>query len=390
MKTYVIAKFHEPALKGKNRPMFLRRIADNLRQSVQGIGVEKVWQGRLMIGITLADDSQWPQVKERVRDCFGVAKFFPARKVGLNLEEVKKVLQSELKERKFETFRISARRSNKRFPSNSDQINRELGDYVRLLTSSKVQLKSPDLEISIDVINDGILVYFDEVQGYGGMPVGVSGATMTLLSGGIDSPVAAWQMMKRGSHAKFVHFHSYPLVDTSSMEKATELVQMLTRYQYTSELFLVPFGGIQQRIIVTVPPAYRVVLYRRFMVKIAEELAKRQKIAALVTGDSLAQVASQTLENIVVIDEAVDMPILRPLIGFNKNEIIDVSQEIGTFPVSILPDQDCCTLFVPKHPVIHGDLNMVRKLEEMLPVDELIKSALEQVQRKKFVFPEGD
>ncbi len=385
----VIIKFHELALKGKNRPMFIRRLSRNLKQAVKGTGVKKVWIGHMLVGMTLVEDADWPEISTRIRDCFGVAKFFPAHKLGLDLNEVKTLLPYELKGREFESFRISAHRSDKRFPVHSFDINRDLGTFVKEMTGATVKLKNPDLEIFLDIHHDGILVYFDEVKGYGGMPVGVSGTTMALLSGGIDSPVAAWYMMKRGSTSKFVHFHSHPLVDTSSIEKAEELTQMLTRYQYNSELYLVPFSRLQQQIIVSVPPSYRVVLYRRFMVRIAEALARKHNATALVTGESLAQVASQTLENITVVNDVVRMPILRPLIGFNKNEIIDVAQEIGTYPVSILPDQDCCTLFVPKHPIIHGNIKTVEKLEALLPVEEMVASALEQVELREFSFPEG-
>lgn len=386
MKRHVIVKFHEPALKGKNRPMFIRRLASNLRRAVKGAGVERVWQAHMMICLTLRDDADWQVVRRRVGDCFGVAKFFPAWKTERNLDAVKNLLPSELQNRSFQTFRITAHRSDKRFPVKSDAMNRKLGAYVQALSGAGVKLKDPDLEIFVDVLHDGILVYFDEIQGYGGMPVDVSGSAIALMSGGIDSPVAAWHLMKRGSRTKFVHFHSHPLVDTSSIEKACELAEILTRFQYESELFLVPFGGVQQRIIVAVPPAYRVVLYRRFMVRIAEALAHREGAAALVTGESLAQVASQTLENIAVIDAVAEMPVLRPLIGFNKNEIVDLARQIGTYPVSILPDQDCCTLFVPKHPVTRSNPDVVSKLEAMLPVDELVQDALDKAEKRQFRF----
>ena len=385
-KRLVIVKFHEPALKGKNRPMFIRRLASNLRRSVKGAGVERVWQTHLMICLALRDDADWDTVRRRIGDCFGVAKYFLAYKVAADLDAVKHLLQSELAARQFKNFRITAHRSDKRFPIKSDQINREMGAYVQTLTNAPVRLKDPDLEISLDVLHDGILVYFDPIQGYGGMPVDVSGTTMALMSGGIDSPVAAWQLMRRGSRVKFVHFHSHPLVDTSSIEKASELSEILTRYQYDSELFLVPFANVQQRIIVEAPPPYRVVLYRRFMVRIAEALARQQGIAALVTGDSLAQVASQTLENIAVVDAAADIPILRPLIGANKNDIVDAARQIGTYRVSIMPDQDCCSLFVPRHPVTKSSPQVVNRLEAMLPVDELVQRALDRVETRRFAF----
>ncbi len=386
MKRLVVVKFHEPALKGKNRPMFLRRLASNLRRAIKGTGVERVWQEHLMICLALRDDADWETVRQRVADCMGVAKFYLAYKVPPDLDAVKKLLVSELDTRQFNTFRITAHRSNKRFPIKSDAINREMGAYVETLCGASVRLKGADLEIFIDVVNDGMLVYFNPIQGHGGMPVDSSGTTMALMSGGIDSPVAAWQMMRRGSRVKLVHFHSHPLVDTSSIEKAVELSEILTRYQYDSDLFLVPFAGVQQRIIVDVPPPYRVVLYRRFMVRIAEALAQRHGIAALVTGESLAQVASQTLENIAIVDSATQMPILRPLIGANKNDIVDIARQIGTFPVSIIPDQDCCSLFVPRHPVTKGNPKVVSSLEDSLPVDNLVEKALERVELRKFAF----
>ena len=364
--------------------MFIRRLASNLRRAVKGARVQSVWQAHMMICLSLHDDADWDTVRRRVADCMGVAKFYLAIKVAQDLDAVKELLESELPSRQFATFRITAHRSNKRFPVRSDAINREMGAFVEDISGAAVRLKGADLEIFIDVLNDGILVYFDPIQGHGGMPVDSSGTTMALMSGGIDSPVAAWQMMRRGSHVKLAHFHSHPLVDSSSIEKAAELAEILTRYQYDAELFLIPFGGVQQRIIVETPPPYRVLLYRRFMVRIAEALARQQGVAALVTGESLAQVASQTLENIAIVDSAARMPILRPLIGSNKNDIVDTARQIGTFPVSIIPDQDCCSLFVPRHPVTKGSAKVVERLEANLPVDELVEQALERVEVREF------
>ena len=216
----------------------------------------------------------------------------------------------------------------------------------------------------------------------------MSGSVMAMLSGGIDSPVAAWQMMKRGCQAHLVHFHSYPLVDNSSMEKAAELAQFLTRYQFQSSLSLVPLAEIQKQIIVSTPPAYRIILYRRFMVRIAEILSGQVGAKAMVTGESCGQVSSQTLENISVVNQVAGMPILRPLIGMNKEEIMDQARTLGTYPISIQPDQDCCSLFVPKHPVTRGDLKTVLHLESLLPVEELVQQALDQTRTQRFERPE--
>ena len=259
-----------------------------------------------------------------------------------------------LESHEFQSFRITANRADKRFHVTSDEINRDLGTFVKDFTGA----------------------------------VGVSGSVMAMLSGGIDSPVAAWQMMKRGCQAHLVHFHSYPLVDNSSMEKAAELAQFLTRFQHQSSLSLVPLAEIQKQIIVSTPPAYRIILYRRFMVRIAEILSGQVGAKAMVTGESCGQVSSQTLENISVVNQVAGMPILRPLIGMNKEEIMDQARTLGTYPISIQPDQDCCSLFVPKHPVTRGDLKTVLHLESLVPVEELVQQALDQTRTQRFERPE--
>ena len=384
MKVHVIVKTHELALKGKNRPWFMRRLVDNLRLATKGAGVQEVWQGHMLAGLTLEDDADWETVARRVKQCFGVAKFFRAYHLPRDLEKVKEVLPGFLEGRSFRSFRMTTNRADKRFPLKSEEINRVLGTFVKELTGVKVDLSNPELRIFLDVLPTGILLYFEEVPAYGGLPVGVSGEVMVMLSGGLDSPVAAWNMMKRGCRAKFVHFHSYPLVDRSSIEKSMELANHLTRNQYRSSLFLAPLGEIQKRIIVETPPAYRVILYRRFMVRITEALARRQGAKAIVTGESCGQVSSQTLDNIAVIDAAAGMPILRPLVGFNKEEIVSAAREIETFPISIQPDQDCCSLFVPRHPETRANPETVSRLEAGLPVDELVGDALSNIETKEF------
>ena len=384
MKTHVIVKTHELALKGKNRPWFMRRLTENLRQATKGSGVERVWQGQLMVGLTLADEERWPEVRELVKDCFGVAKFYKAYDLPQDLDVLKSRLPALLEGRTFDSFRITTNRADKRFPLNSEAVNREMGAFVEGLTGARVNLKNADLCIYLDIQAQGIMVYFEEVRAHGGLPVGVSGRVAVMMSGGIDSPVAAWHMMKRGCQVHFVHFHSYPLVDRTSMEKAADLVQHLTRHQNQADLFLAPLGEIQKRIILSSPPSYRVVLYRRFMVRITEALARRNRAKAIITGESCGQVSSQTLDNIAVVDQIAGMPILRPLIGSNKEEIVNQARDIGTFSISIVPDQDCCTLFVPKHPETRARLETVQRIEELLPVAEMVDDALERTERRQF------
>ena len=389
LKSHAIVKTHELALKGKNRPWFMRKLTDNLRTATQGAGVERVWKGQLMVGLTLSDEECWPEVRSRLKEVFGVAKFYKAYELPQDLDGLKARMPEFLEGRSFGSFRITTNRADKRFPMNSEAVNRDLGAFVQHLTGAQVKLKDPDLSIYVDIQTSGFLVYFDEVKAHGGLPVGVSGKVAVMLSGGIDSPVAAWQMMKRGCQAMYVHFHSYPLVDRTSMEKAVDLVEHLTKHQYESNLFMAPLSEIQKKIILTCPPSYRIVLYRRFMVRITEVLARRNRAKAIITGESCGQVASQTLENIAVVDDCAGMPILRPLIGANKEEIVDLAKNIGTFTTSILPDQDCCSLFVPQHPETKADLETVLRLEETLSVDEMVAEAVENTERRHFTSPEA-
>jgi thiamine biosynthesis protein ThiI len=253
---------------------------------------------------------------------------------------------------------------------------------------TRVSLNHPELTVYIELIPRQTLVYLEKLPGSGGLPLGMSGRLMCLLSGGLDSPVAAYRMMKRGCEVDFVHFHSYPFLDRSSQDKARQLVRLLTRYQYASRLFLAPFGDVQQHIIGTAPPPYRVVLYRRCMLRIAEALARQREALALVTGESLGQVASQTLQNLSVIEAAATLPVLRPLIGMDKSEIIQEAQAIGTHDTSILPDQDCCTLFVPRHPTTRAQPDRIEALEQSLDLPALMQLALDGMQTVDLQFPE--
>jgi tRNA uracil 4-sulfurtransferase len=239
----------------------------------------------------------------------------------------------------------------------------------------------------VEVLPAETYISLDRVQGPGGLPVGVSGTVAALLSGGIDSPVAAWRMMKRGCRVLFVHFHSVPYLPATSQAKARALAERLTAWQYVSRLHLVPFGEIQREVVLSVPPPLRVVVYRRLMLRIAQELARRAGALALTTGESLGQVASQTLENIACIDEAASLPVLRPLIGMDKLEITAAAQQIGTFEISIEPDADCCTLFTPRHPATRATLDEIRAAEGALDLDRLIAAGADGAVLEAFAFP---
>jgi thiamine biosynthesis protein ThiI len=252
-----------------------------------------------------------------------------------------------------------------------------------------VSLEHPDLNVRVEVLPGEAFVYCDPQPGAGGLPVGTGGTVAALLSGGIDSPVAAWRLMRRGCRVVFVHFHSAPYLPDLSRGKARELVARLTQWQYHSRLFIVPFGEIQREVVLSVPPPFRVVVYRRLMVRIAERLARHAGALALVTGESLGQVASQTLHNLTRIDEVAAMPILRPLIGMDKLEITEQAHALGTYETSIEPDADCCTLFTPRHPATRMEAEAVAALEARLDLERLVTQGVEAAEQEMFEFPAG-
>jgi thiamine biosynthesis protein ThiI len=379
MTRYVILRYHEIGLKGKNRPFFVDALVRNVRRAAQGLGVRRVWQGYGWVGAELDDTADWERVRAALFTVFGIVKMSLAHRLPLDIEKMKETVRPFVLERRFSSFRVATTRGDKSFPMTSPEVNAALGAFVKDLTGARVDLTTPDMTLYVDIMSREAYFYFDPQPGPGGLPVGTAGRVACLLSGGIDSPVAAYRMMKRGCRVTFIHFHSFPLVDGSSRDKALELVDILDKYQGRSRLYLVSFAQVQQNILLAVPPAYRVVLYRRFMLRIAEKIARQENAEALVTGESLGQVASQTLQNIGAIEAVVEkLPVFRPLIGMDKTEIIEQAEAIRTFPISILPDQDCCTLFVPRHPVTRYTDAEAAELEKALDVDGLVDAAVGQ------------
>jgi thiamine biosynthesis protein ThiI len=383
----VAVRYHEIALKGKNRPFFVERLCQNLRRATSDLGVQRVGPLHGRILVELGDGVPWQQVRERVATVLGIANFSPVHECAPDLPALQRAAAQSLVGSSFASFRVTTRRSYKGFPKTSMEIDRELGGALRAATGMKVDLESPEVIVFVEVLKDRILYSLEKHPGAGGFPAGSSGRVAALLSGGIDSPVAAYRMMKRGCRVVFVHFHAFPLQDRTTIDKARELARILTRYQFRSRLLLVPFGPAQQTIVASCPAPLRVVLYRRFMIRIAEALAARHGAKALVTGESLGQVASQTLDNIAVIDQAARGPVLRPLVGMDKEEITGEARRIGTFGVSTLPDQDCCQLFVPRSPATAATLEAVTAAEATLPGNELVAAALGSAEEERFEFP---
>lgn len=387
-----IIHYHELALKGRNRDFFEQRLVRNLRLALKDLKIRRIESLQGRIRVTIPDSASPALVIERVRRTCGVSNVLLTESVPLDLRTpdltlLKQVAERQLAEHTFQSFRVTAKRADKRLPLTSMDVEREVGGYLFDVTGKSVKLKQPDLTLYIELLTNEAHVAARKVQGPGGMPVGTSGKVACLISGGIDSPVAAYRMMKRGCKAVFVHFSGRPLVSRASEEKVQELVQLLTTYQYESRLHIIPFGEIQREIVANAPAPFRVVLYRRIMVRIAQELARRERCWALVTGDSLGQVASQTPENLSVIEDAAELPVLRPLIGMDKIEITEQAQQIGSFATSIEPDQDCCKLFVPLHPSTKTRLDDILRVERSLEISAFVKQGVEKAELSTFIFP---
>jgi thiamine biosynthesis protein ThiI len=383
----VVVHYQEIALKGKNRPWFISKLVGNIRRATSDIDVRSVRALMGRIEVVLGPSATYGQAAERLRRVFGIANFARAARTPLDIEGIAAAINRDLGDIDTSSFRVSVRRADKRFPMRSPEIEREVGGRIKLARGWKVDLSNPELTIRVEIMADGAFYSFGRDRGPGGLPSGASGKVACLLSGGIDSPVAAWRMMKRGCTVHLVHFHSYPFLSRASQEKVREIAALLATWQLSARLFLVAFGEIQRQVVLSVPAPLRVVIYRRLMVRIADRVAREHGARALVSGEAIGQVASQTLENMSVIASATRLPILRPLVGMDKEEIVEQAQRIGTYEISIVPDQDCCQLFTPKHPATRATLETVEEAERQLPMEELVEAAVRAAVVETFEFP---
>lgn len=378
---HVLVHYHELALKGGNRRHFENRLVQHLRKALKPLAQVRVGSLQGRIRVSFSEESAWPRLREQIARVFGLVNFSLTRSVPLahdkpDLHTLKEAIVSHLPTHPYDTFRVTVKRADKRFAKTSMDVEREIGTAIVERTGKRVNLKQPDLTVYVELVPPEAYFSCNREAGPGGLPTGTGGKVVCLLSGGIDSPVASYRMMKRGCQATFVHFHGRPYLSRVSEEKVRDLARLLTDYQLHSRLHLIPFGDIQSQIVVNAPAPLRIVLYRRLMLRIAAEIARQEKAWGLVTGESLGQVASQTPANLAVINEATTLPILRPLIGMDKDEITKEARAIGSFETSIEPDQDCCTLFVPKHPNTRCHLSGILKAEEKLDIPSLIQQGL--------------
>ncbi len=379
----VVVHYHEIGLKGRNRGFFERSLVRNLRSALEGCdhnGVE-VLNGRMLVHTSDRPDDA---LLERMGRVFGVASYAPSAITDSAIPAMRHAALDLLGGRPFDTFAIAARRATKELPFNSKEINIDLGAAVQAEMHKDVNLGSPDVTVHVEVVGKRTFVYVERFEGPGGLPVGASGKVVSLLSGGIDSPVATHRIMRRGAKAILCHFHSAPFTDRSSPRKAGELARMLSEWQGNTTLYLVPLGEAQQQVVVKAPPELRVILYRRLMVRVGAELARREGAKALVVGDSLGQVASQTLENMTCVDDASPLPVLRPLIGEDKLDIIGAARRLGTYETSILPFEDCCSLFVPRSPATRASVESCRDAESGLDIPSLVDACVKAAEVERF------
>ena len=386
MERVILIRYGEIYLKGQNRPYFERMLLDNIKKAladIPGIRVSKS-QGRFYA----ENYENETAVIRALTHVFGIVSVSPAYKVEKDFEtlvryseKIMENLLSHLQGKDVLTFKVESRRADKNFPMDSLSICREMGG--RLLDrfpDLKVDVHHPDVILNIEVREFGYL-YHEVIPCAGGMPVGTNGKAALLLSGGIDSPVAGYMIAKRGVALTAVHFHSFPYTSDRSKEKVIDLCGLLTRYCGPIRLHVVPFTRIQQELYEKCPDNQLTVLMRRYMMKIAEAIARSEEAVALITGESIGQVASQTIESLAVTNDAVSMPVFRPLIGFDKVDIMNIAKNIGTYETSILPFEDCCTVFTPKHPVTHPKLDRIILSEKRINGEELMREAIENVEK---------
>jgi thiamine biosynthesis protein ThiI len=381
---YTIIHYAEIGLKGGNRAFFEGMLVGNIKHALANQSYDSIKRAYGRILIRLNKKSDIKNLEKALRQIPGISYFSFGLHSKLDITSMKKELFKLAKDlKKTTTFRITARKATQKTNLTSMQINEKLGQAIVDKFKSKVDLSKPKANFIIEVTDDGAFIYNEKYKGIGGLPVGATGKLICLISGGIDSPVAAFKMFKRGCNIIFVHFQNHTANKKVVKDKVSKLVNILSKYQKTTKLYIVPFDKLQNEIIAAIPSKYRMIIYRRFMLRIAEQILKKEKAKGFVTGDSLAQVASQTLENLNVIYEATNKPIFAPLIGLDKQEVIDIARTIETYETSILPYSDCCSFLVAKHPETRAKIDEIKELEKSFSIQKLVTDPLSKVEIKR-------
>lgn len=391
----IVVHYHELWLKGGNRRFFLGKLLAALRQTLQGIAIERIEQPGDRLLVRLGEDALLPEALERIARVLGIAYYAVARPAERSLEALCRAAWEEIAPLPFVTFAVRAKRSDKSFPHPVKEIESAVGRHLleQLRAQgreARVQLRDPELTCRIEITPGPLLVYARKIPGAGGLPANTAGRMTCLLSGGYDSAVAAYRMMRRGGHLSFVHFYGLGArPGESSLHVASALVRALVPYQFSAKLYRAPFEEIQREIVRSAPEGTRVLLYRRMMLRIAEVFARRDRALALVTGDSLGQVASQTLRNLVAVEAAARMPVFRPLLGADKMEILAAARRIGTYDISSGPFHDCCPVFLPRAPELSARPEQLTEAESRLDLDALVAQGVREATIEKFTYANG-
>lgn len=381
MKDLILVKYApEIFLKGLNRGKFEKKLRDNIGKKLEGIKVEFIHDsGRYFIKTDEIEESI-----KRISKVFGILEVCRVREIPIDMEKIEEVALSKVKECKGKTFKIVTNRANKKFELNSMEVSRRIGGYVlkNMNEEIAVDVKNPDILVNVEIRNNFAYVWSnnDISKGVAGLPYGMNGSTMLMLSGGIDSPVAGYLMAKRGVELSCVYYHSHPYTSERAKDKVKELAKILSQYTERINLYIVPFTDIQMEIIDKCREDELTIIMRRFMMRVACRLADKYNIDSVCTGESIGQVASQTMDGLIVSNDCADRPAFRPLIATDKTDIMEIAREIGTYETSILPYEDCCTIFVPKHPKTNPKLEPIRKQEEKLDVEQLVENAINNME----------
>ena len=388
-KHVIIVHYHELSLKGKNRNWFEKTLLKNIKRHLYNLPFTNISRlsGRMII--EEIDSSLLDQYINIMSNVIGIRNFILAAETPLDLEQIKnKALEASHSYDKKNSFRISSRRQNKNFKFTTRQINQIVGQHIVDQKGLKVNLDNPDLDILIEIVNDKAFIGTKKIRAFGGLPVGTGESALSLISSGIDSPVASFNIIKRGVSLDYIHFHSAPATSRQSIYNVESILKQLCRYQMNCTLYLFPLLDIQNIIMDQIDSKYWVVLFRRAMIKIANKVAKEYRYKVLISGENIGQVASQTLSNIVTIDDASSIPIIRPLAGHNKEEIVDQAEIIDTYQISIEPYQDCCSYFVPPNPETKSNLDRIQRLEKKFNLDEMINDYRNKIEVKEFSYYE--
>ncbi len=380
----ILIHYSEIALKKNNRKFFEKIFINNIKVHIKNLSYKKIYLKAARIFISDINHNEWDHFKKILKNVMGLKNATLMIESETTIENIKSISEKLVSKVNFETYRITTKRHDKSLSFDSQDINIKIGQHIQDLTKKSVSLKFPDINIRIELLQDKSYIGFDQIKGYSGLPANCQEKALSLISSGIDSPVASFEMIKRGVSVDYIHFHSYPATSMASIDNVKKLLNVLSNYQLKSNLFLVPLLEIQQSIMAQIPDKYWVIFFRRYMVKIANEVSKRSNAIALITGDSIGQVASQTLSNIRAISNISELPILRPLSGCNKEDIVNKAKAINTYDISVEPYQDCCSFFVPPHPETKARMTQVDILEKKLNLEDVYNKTLDNIEEHTF------